>query len=308
MTDITKRVLAGNYLMTGNYIQEVPLMKNLVAKSILIILSLFPVSLSAQTAIDPLFATTTIVAGLKDEQEQLTASGFFYSDDQGKIYLVTNKHVIYGEKFAENPDPIINRIRLRLHTNPNNVSLNKEIIINLMDGKKRVWFEYKADPGVDVVLIPVTINRADYFFVTLDKSFIDSGNIQVLFEKIFIMGYPYGWYDQINNLPITRVGHLSSPFRIPFQGKSVMLGDVETHPGMSGGPVFMKLEDYTEKENNNWVKHLGSSKTILIGIFSGQPIWQLTDKKTGLTSPPIRHTLANIWFSDLIIEILKKTN
>ena len=87
-----------------------------------------------------------------------------------------------------------------------------------------------------------------------------------------------------------------------------MLGDVETHPGMSGGPVFMKLEDYTEKENNNWVKHIGSSKTILIGIFSGQPIWQLTDKKTGLPSSPIRHTLANIWFSDLILEILKKQN
>ena len=84
-----------------------------------------------------------------------------------------------------------------------------------------------------------------------------------------------------------------------------MLGDIETHKGMSGGPVFMRLEDYTEKENNKMVKHIGCSRIILIGVFSGQPIWQLKDKKTGITSIPIYHTLVNIWFSDLIIEILK---
>ena len=118
------------------------------------------------------------------------------------------------------------------------------------------------------------------------------------------MGYPFGWHDEVNNLPIARVGHLSSPFKIPFRGKPVMLGDIETHQGMSGGPVFIRLEDYTEKKNDKLVKRLGSSRTILIGIFSGQPLWQLENKKTG-NKIPIYHTLVNIWFSDLILEILK---
>lgn len=279
-------------------------MRPFITKILFVIFILFPISLYAQTTIDPLFATTSLIVGLKDGQEQLKATGFFYSDDQAKLYLVTNKHVIYGEKFADNPDPVINQIRLKLHTNPDNLSQNKEITINLMDGQRRIWLEYKPDSGVDVVLIPVTINRKDYFFVPLNKSFIDSKNIQVGFEKIFIMGYPFGWHDEVNNLPITRVGHLSSPFKVPFRGKPVMLGDIETHKGMSGGPVFMRLEDYTEKKDDKLVKHMGSSRTILIGIFSGQPLWQLENEKTGKTIP-IYHTLVNIWFSDLILEILK---
>lgn len=279
-------------------------MRPFIANILFVIFILFPISLYAQPPIDPLFATTSLIVGLKDGQKQLTATGFFYSDDRAKLYLVTNKHVVYGENFAANPDPIIDQIRLKLHTNANNLSQNKEITINLMDGQRRKWIEYKPDSGVDVVLIPVTISRKDYFFVTLRKSFIDSNNIRVGFEKIFIMGYPFGWHDEVNNLPITRVGHLSSPFKVPFRGKPVMLGDIETHKGMSGGPVFMRLKDYLKKKDGKWNKQLGSSKTILIGIFSGQPLWYLENKKAGKTIP-IHHTLANIWFSDLILDILK---
>ncbi len=265
---------------------------------------MLPIILYAQKSIDPLFATTSLVVGMKDEKVRLQATGFFYSDDQMELYLVTNKHVIYGKKFAENPAPIINQIKLKLHANPNDLSHNKDITIDLMDGQRRLWLEYKSDPAVDVVLIPVAISRKDYFFVHLNKSFIDSENIQVGFEMIFIMGYPYGWHDEVNNLPITRVGHLSSPFKIPFRGKPVMLGDIETHRGMSGGPVFMRLKDYIEKKDGKLIKRMGASRTILIGIFSGQPIWQLTNKETGARIS-IRHTLANIWFSDLILNILK---
>jgi hypothetical protein len=164
--------------------------------------------------------------------------------------------------------------------------------------------EYNSDPAVDLVLIPVIISSKEYLFSYLDKSFIESRNIQVGFEKIFIMGYPFGWYDEVNNLPIARVGHLSSPFKIPFRGKPVMLGDIETHKGMSGGPVIMRLKDYTEMKDGKRVKKVGSSRTILIGVFSGQPIWMLTNTKTG-ERISINHTLANIWFSDLILEMLK---
>lgn len=119
-----------------------------------------------------------------------------------------------------------------------------------------------------------------------------------------MMGYPYGWYDVANNLPVTRVGHLSSPFKIPFQGKPIMLGDVETHSGMSGGPVFMKLEDYVTIEGNQSIKHLGAHRLLLVGIHSGQPRWDLVDRTTGEVTDTIRHSLIHIWFSDLILEIL----
>jgi hypothetical protein len=86
-----------------------------------------------------------------------------------------------------------------------------------------------------------------------------------------------------------------------------MLGDVETHPGMSGGPVFMRLEDFVSIEEGQQVKHLGSSKLLLVGIHSGQPRWDLIDKRTGKIEQTISHSLINIWFSDLILEILKES-
>jgi hypothetical protein len=57
---------------------------------------LFPITLFAQQTIDPLFLSTSILVGMKDGQEQLKATGFFYEDGPKKLYLVTNKHVIYG--------------------------------------------------------------------------------------------------------------------------------------------------------------------------------------------------------------------
>jgi len=259
----------------------------------------------AQQIIDPLYATTSIVYGLKEKSEKIKASGFFYKDRTGNIYLVTNKHVIYGKRFAENPDPIIDQIKITLHLDPKDLTKNDDYVVSLFKDKKKIWLELESKPEIDVVLIPIVMEDNRYFFVTLNRTFIEIPNIIIGFEKIFIMGYPYGWYDKSNNLPITRVGHLSSPFRILFQGKKVMLGDVETHPGMSGSPVLMKLKDYVEIKDGRRRKQLGKTRTILVGIFSGQPLWVIENKETG-KKYQICHTLANIWFSDLIIDILEQ--
>lgn len=277
-------------------------------KHLIIFFLIFSILLStnadAKIVIDPLYASTSIVVGIKNGKEKIKATGFFFVDEKDKLYLVTNKHVIYGEKFAEGVDPIIDKIKLNLHVDPNNLTKNKELIINLIEDQKKKWLEHKSNPEIDVVLIQADIDRTKYFLIPLNKSLIETGSIQVGFEKIFIMGYPFGWYDNVNNLPITRVGHLSSPFKVPFQGKPVMLGGVETHKGMSGSPVFIRLEGYTEKKGGKSTMHMGSTKIVLLGIYSGQPLWQLVDKKSG-KKKPVYHTLVNIWFADLILDILK---
>ena len=279
-------------------------MKKHITVSLLVFCALFNKNVHAKKVIDPLYASTSIVIGFKDGKDKIKATGFFFVDEKTKLYIVTNKHVIYGNKFAEDGDPIIDGIRLNLHIDPNDLTKNKELTISLIEGRKKRWLQHRSNPEIDVVLIPAEIDRTKYFIVPLNKSLIETGNVQVGFEKIYLMGYPFGWYDKVNNLPITRVGHLSSPFKVPFMGKQVMLGDIETHNGMSGSPVFMKLEDYTEIEGDKSIKRMGATKIVLLGIHSGQPLWELVDKKSG-KKMPIRHTLANIWFADLILEILE---
>jgi S1-C subfamily serine protease len=246
--------------------------------------------------IHEIFTATTIVISLLDSKQKSSATGFFFCDDEKNPYLVTNKHVIYGENYyTTNPQPQINQIRLNLHTKVEDLSQNEEVTLDLLDGNNRKWLEH-SDPFVDIVLIPVNLDRAKYVLLALDRSYFDSENILIYFEKIFVMGYPFGWYDQVNNLPITRVGNLSSPFGVPFRGHPYMLGDVETHPGMSGGPVLMDLQDYTIVKDGQLTTYPGRRKFLLVGINSGQQLLPGTDQ---------RPNLIVIWFPELIHQIIQ---
>jgi hypothetical protein len=242
--------------------------------------------------ISSLWITTTILTRLSNSEQRGCATGFFFADS-GNLYLVTNKHVIYGNNFIQG-QPMIDSVELNLHINRANLTENEEVTINLFDEDQQKWLEH-AHPAVDVVLIPVTLDRNRFVIATLDNTFLEQENVIIDdFQKIFVMGYPFGWYDRFNNLPITRIGHLSSPFKSRFQGMPMMIGDVTTHQGMSGGPVFMQLDDYTVKnEDGSRTKMLGRRKLLLAGINSGQ-----------FELPEGRSNLISIWFSELIREIL----
>lgn len=254
--------------------------------------------------VDPIFLTTTIIERFLGEGQCGSATGFFFSDSKNNVYLVTNKHVIYGKKyFEEDAKPEVDEFRLVLHTNTNDLSRNEEVPVKLFEGDRKIWKEHPRK-DFDIICVPLNLDRNKFIFIPIGEDLLDSSNLKIGFEKIFVMGYPYGWYDTLNNLPITRIGHLSSPFGAPFQGNPFMLGDVETHEGMSGSPVFMHLKDYvTFDENNKLTTHLGASKILLLGVFSGQPLWKIKDKKTARVTE-IPHSLSIIWFPGLIEEIL----
>lgn len=254
--------------------------------------------------IDHIFITTTIIKRFIGNKELGSATGFFFSDTENNVYLVTNKHVIYGEKYFEkNAKPEIDTLKIVLHVNKDNLSQNEEVIIKLFNGNVKIWKEH-LQKNIDIVCIPLLLDREKFVFFSIGENALDTSNLKIGFEKIFIMGYPYGWYDTLNNLPITRIGHLSSPLGVFFMGHPFMLGDVETHEGMSGSPVFMHLKDYiTIDENNKETTHLGSWKTILLGVFSGQPRWNVKNKETDKIIK-IPHSLSIIWFSSLIKEIV----
>lgn len=254
-------------------------------------------------AIDPIFLTTTKIDRLNGKASAGSATGFFYTKNE-HIYLITNKHVIYGDNFAnDDAEPQIDKFRLTLHTNGENLSQNASHIIDLFDDKKSIWKEHK-NKEVDIVAIPLDLNRNSFHFVTISDDLMDTNRLKIGFEKVFIMGYPLGWYDSQHNLPITRIGHLSSPFGVPFGGKPFMLGDVETHKGMSGSPVFMHLKDYvTIGDDGGLTTNLGATKLLLLGVFSGQPLWQVPDTITN-DIKSIPHSLSVIWFPSLIREII----
>jgi hypothetical protein len=229
-------------------------------------------------------------------KEKEIATAFFYHHKDG-LYLVTNKHVIYGDNFENETTPIVDSVKIYLHDNPKDLSSIQEVIVRLFNDGKKIWLEHKY-LDVDVVLIPVTIDRTKLLITSINKDFIECDNIVVDdFETIFLLGYPHGWYDDFNNLPIARIGHLASSFKAPFKGKPVMLGDMMTHKGMSGAPVFMQLKDFISVDSNGQeMPNYGKARRILVGIYSGQfPIPEIPKERTNLI---------NIWFPEMILEIL----
>jgi hypothetical protein len=245
-----------------------------------------------------------LIKGFANKAEVGTATGFFFSSNN-KVWLVTNKHVIYGDRFAEeDAKPEVDEFGLLLHINREDFTKNEEVSIPLFIDSKRNWLEH-SERNIDLICLPIALDRTKYHFVTIADDLLDSEKLKIGFEKIFVMGYPFGWYDSTHNLPITRIGHLSSPYKVPFRGVPIMLGDVETHKGMSGSPVFMYLKDYvTEDENGGLVTNIGAYKHLLLGVFSGQPLWPVVDSITNNTIN-IPHSLSIIWFGTLIQDILR---
>ncbi len=130
--------------------------------------------------VEPIYVSTTMILMLKDGKEIGNATGFFYTrEHDNKLFLITNKHVIYGKRYYENPPIEINKFRLNLHTNSNNLSENELIEVPLFDAhKNKLWLEH-SNPNVDVVVLPVEIDRKKYVISPIDDSLFDCQNLVI---------------------------------------------------------------------------------------------------------------------------------
>lgn len=58
-------------------------------------------------------------------------------------------------------------------------------------------------------------------------------------ESVVMVGYPYGVWDKINNLPIIRSGSTAVHPKFDFNGKPSLVVDIANFPGSSGSPVVI---------------------------------------------------------------------
>jgi len=58
------------------------------------------------------------------------------------------------------------------------------------------------------------------------------------FEDVVMVGFPNGFWDESNNLPISRRGITATHPKLNHMGKQEFLVDLPVFPGTSGAPVF----------------------------------------------------------------------
>lgn len=189
--------------------------------------------------IESLLLTAARVCTFDQRRPMTNASGFFFERD-GRLYLVTSRHVMFAERTRHFPD----RIEIELHTNLNNLAESTGFSIPLYRQGKSVWRQGKDRSGeIDVAVIE--LDRAALPATAVYRAFspqhlpgrwdpIEVGT------SLLVVGFPMGFHDTLHHMPVVRHAVIASSFGLRFQGEGFFLTDARTHRGTSGAPVVMR--------------------------------------------------------------------
>lgn len=252
-----------------------------------------------------IFAAATIIFQLLGSKPCGSASGFFFQHNN-ELFLITNKHVVEG---SNDLCSRIDTLKLVLHRSDSDLKQNIEYKIPLYKGKNKIWIEHK-NANVDVVAIPLSLRHflKNFYFKSFSKdNFLPSHYVLYPGEDLIVMGYPYGYYDRINNLPVFRTASIASILGIDFEGEPLFLTDGKLHPGISGSPIIAAPRQ-SWHTNNNSTGVGNDSNFYLIGVHSAVQNIELRfkDKLTNrITKKILPLELGVSWYAKTIIEILE---
>ncbi len=210
--------------------------------------------------IDPLLLTVAKVLTFSRGRSMTNASGFFF-EREGRLFLVTSRHVLCDEPTGHFPD----YIRIALHVDEDNVAKLVDFDIPLYRNKKNAWREANDASGtIDIAMIELQRSALPKNLVhnafTVDHL---AGDLHVeVGSPLLVIGTPLGFQDTLHQLPVARHAIVSSCFDLRFQGQGYFLTDARMHRGMSGAPVVMKAPDTSRTGK--------SLPWVLLGVHSAR--------------------------------------
>lgn len=214
-----------------------------------------------QQFVDQVFLMVTPIEMWSGPSKLGTATGFFF-ENGGRLFLVTNRHVVRIEDDHVFP----NKLRIRLHTNLQDLTENEDYDVALYRNNKSVW---KETPGVDLVAIEVP--KADmtrFVLIALSPRFLPPDDLVISAgDEVMVVGYPLGFSDTVNNYPVVRTGAVASRYLTPFQGKPFFVVDARLHPGTSGSPVLTIPRDIARRSG---ATEVGTYHFFFLGVNSGE--------------------------------------
>lgn len=229
-----------------------------------------------------LYATVPI-----DNPQGESGTGFLVfrkiAEDQGRVFLVTNKHVVCRDAAAR---PNVPHVVCHFNTKEADGSLGKsfgQVPLKNADGSAR--FREHPEPDTDVYAIDVTdvmnLNpKLEKRWVGYDM-FADEAKRTELDitagEDVVTIGYPLGLRQGESNFPLIRQGVIATKIGVPLKDKvrdgtalrdrtlRAFLIDGATVPGSSGSPVILK--PVIGRIQGNAIV-MGSAPPVLLGIVA----------------------------------------
>ncbi|TAL06278.1 MAG: serine protease [Verrucomicrobia bacterium] len=188
--------------------------------------------------IESLLLTTARVSTFDGDRPLTGASGFFFERD-GRLFLVTSRHVVMDEPSKHFP----NRLEIELHTDAENLTRSIGFSVLLYRDGKSVW-RHGKDAGGEIDVAVIELDRAALPESVALRCFTPAhlqGSLQEVEvgTSLLIVGFPLGFHDALHHLPVVRQAAIASSFGLRFQGLGYFLTDARTHRGTSGAPVVM---------------------------------------------------------------------
>jgi hypothetical protein len=193
---------------------------------------------------------STVRISLQGDEDGSIGTGFLvkyrlpYDPDNFYTFLVSCRHVL--ENVEQN-------ITLNFHKlDPDSEQARPALGQKISVVEPRFADAYFAheDPDVDLACIQISgimqmirdrkTEFGEMFFLATEPSHFSDYTHPGLLPglSVFYIGYPEDEYDELNNLPLMRVGHIASIPKVDYTGRPEIVIDGEVHPGSSGSPVF----------------------------------------------------------------------
>ena len=243
------------------------------------------------------------VARITTADPESESTGFFYRHNAGDVYLVTNRHCVIDEDDDFKPT----EISVLVHKSGVELWDVENETISLYDSNGLpIWLEHSDGTHVDVVLIPCQfLFEKQYVIKALQEHNFLPPNIPLSpGEDLVVIGFPLGFFDAINNLPVVRNAALASAHNIAFNQNPHFLVDARLHSGSSGSPVWTKPRD--QLCTTDGAVRMGTAGPggyyFFTGVFSAAydpPRDKIEDEPLGLNK---------VWFARLLPEIIAGTN
>lgn len=189
--------------------------------------------------IEPILLCCTRVATFSGERALTGASGFFFERD-GRLFLVTSRHVVIDEPSEHHPD----RLEIELHLDEAELSRVAVLSLLLYKDGQSVWLQGRDGAGeIDVAVLELdraVLPPGCVFHAFTPAHLAHSLDAVEVGSPLLVVGYPLGFHDTWYHLPVVRQALIASSFGLRFQGQGYFLTDARTHRGLSGAPVVMR--------------------------------------------------------------------
>lgn len=189
--------------------------------------------------IDSLMLSAARITTLAEGQVLTNASGFFFQRE-GRLYLVTSRHVVLDEPSGHYPDSLC----IELHTDADNLASTADFGIPLYNGEQRQWLQAIDGAGeIDVAVIELqqpALPPGSLYQAFTPQHLLQADEHVEIGSTLLVVGFPLGFQDTLHRMPVARHAGLASSFGLRFHGLGYFLTDGRTHRGLSGAPVVKR--------------------------------------------------------------------